>query len=116
MKYLILIYSNELVDAKLSEADMNKLLQEYYAYGDALKGAKALIAGEALKPVSTATTVRMRNGKVNHTDGPFAETKEQLGGFYLIDVPDLEQALAWAAKCPSASSGSIEVRPLMDFS
>lgn len=79
---------------------MNKLLQEYDAYGDALKGAKALIAGEALKP--TSTTVRMRNGKVNHTDGPLAETKEQLGGFYLIDVPDLEQALAWAAKCPSA--------------
>ena len=74
---------------------MNKLLQEFDAYGDALKGAKARIAGEALKPVSTATTVRMRNGKVNHTDGPFAETREQLGGVYLIDVPDLEQALAW---------------------
>ena len=91
---------------------MNKLLQEYDAYDDALERAKALIAGEA---VSTAITVRMRNGEVNHTDGPLAETKEQLGGFYLIDVPDREQALTCAAKCPSASSGSIEVRPLMNY-
>jgi hypothetical protein len=115
VKYLMLLYGNEAVDAKLSEAEMNALISEYFAYDDQLKAAKALIAGEALKPVSTATTVRVRSGKALHTDGPFAETKEQLGGFYLIDVPDLEKALEWAAKCPASRSGSVEVRPLMEF-
>lgn len=116
MKYLVLIYGDESVEAKLSEAEMGKLMQEYFAYGEALKKAKAYLGGEALKPVSTATTLRVRNGKTTHTDGPFAETKEQLGGFYLIEAPNLEMALELGAQCPGAKTGSIEVRPIMDYS
>ena len=115
MKYLILVYANEAIEANLTEAETNKMIQEYFVFADGLAGAKALITGEALKPVSTATTLRVRNGKVTHTDGPFAETKEQLGGFYLIEAPDLEKALEWGAKCPGAKTGSIEVRPVMDY-
>jgi len=115
MKYLILIYGSEAQDAKVSEAEMGKLLQEYRAYGEVLTKAKTYLAGEGLKPVSTATTIRVRNGKATHTDGPFAETKEQLGGFYLIDAPNLEKALELGAQCPGAKTGSVEVRPVMDY-
>jgi hypothetical protein len=116
MKYLILIYGNEAAMAKQTEADMAAMMKDYYAYGDDLRSSKAYLAGEALKPVSTATTVRVRSGKAMHTDGPFAETKEQLGGFYMIEAPNLEKALEWGAKCPGAKDGAVEVRPVMDFS
>jgi hypothetical protein len=84
----------------------------YSAYGKEMAEAGVIRGGAELKPISTATTVRVQNGKVLTLDGPFAETKEQLGGFYLVEVENLEQALAWAAKCPGASDGCVEVRPL----
>lgn len=115
MKYLVLIYGSETQDAKLTEGDMKHMMNEYFAYSAAMKEAKVLLAGEGLKPIATATTVRVRNGKTTHTDGPFAETKEQLGGFYLIETPNLEKALEWGAKCPGAKHGSVEVRPVMDY-
>ena len=115
MRYMLLIYDDEKVWARMSKAEVDRTMGAYFAYTDDLKKAKVLVTGDALKPVETATTVRVRDGKALHVDGPFAETKEQLGGYYLLDVPDLDAALRWAAKCPSAPLGSIEVRPLMEF-
>ncbi len=108
MKYLLLIYGDE---ARI-QAPNPERMAAYVAYTDALKHAGVLEGGNRLQAVRTARTVRARNGKASVTDGPFAETKEVLGGFYMIDVPDLEAALAWAARCPGAVHGSIEVRPL----
>jgi hypothetical protein len=112
MQYMILIYEDEKQFASLSEADMNKVFADYMQYSKDLAAAGALKGGAALQPVATATTVRVRGGKTATTDGPFAETKEQLGGYYIIDVPHLDDAIKWAAKCPGAPSGSVEVRPL----
>ena len=116
MKYLCLIYDEEAKMANMSEADANAFMGEYFAFTEAVKKSGHYVAGEALKPVNTATTVRMRNGKMSTTDGPFAETHEQLGGYYLIDCKDLDEAIAWAAKIPTAQFGSIEVRPLNQWS
>lgn len=110
MQYLILIYGDEAQWTKLSEAEAAKEFAAYMDYTKEMAEAGVLRGGHALKPTMTATTVRKRNGKVTTTDGPFAETKEQLGGYYLIDVPDLDAALKWAAKCPGSAYGSIEVR------
>ncbi len=114
MQYMILIYGDEKNFAML--ADNPQAQQQMYAaftrYGADMREAGVLRGGAELKPTSTATTVRVRNGKTLTTDGPFAETKEQLGGYYMIDVPDLDQAVHWAARCPAANGGSIEVRPL----
>ena len=113
MKYLLLIYENEGNFATVSEEDGNRIFAEYMDYTRGIKKAGNYIGGEALQPVATATTVRQRNGKTLTTDGPFAETKEQLGGYYLIDVPDLTTALKYAALCPGARyGGCCEVRPL----
>lgn len=115
MKYLVLIYDSESLMEKMPEAEVGAMIGEYNKYSEAMRSEKVFIAGDALQPVKTATTVRVRNGKTTHTDGPFAETKEQLGGYYLIDVPNLDEALKWAARCPSAKIGSIEVRPVQVF-
>ena len=115
MKYLILIYGNEAQYAKQGEASLAQAMKEYFAYGQSLEKSKAYLAGEGLKSVSTATTIRVRNGKATHTDGPFAETKEQLGGFYLIEAANLEKALELGAQCPGAKDGCVEVRPVMDY-
>jgi hypothetical protein len=112
MQYILLIYSDEKQWAKLNPAEMDKIYGAYMSYSKALADAGVIRGGAELKPVSTATTVRVRNGKTTTLDGPFAETKEQLGGYYVIDVPNLEKALEWAAKIPGATEGSIEVRPL----
>ena len=112
MQYMILIYEDEKKFASLSEAEMNKVFAEYMQYSKDLAAAGVLNGGAALQPVATATTVRVRGGKTATTDGPFAETKEQLGGYYIIDVANLDEAIKWAAKCPGSPSGSIEVRPL----
>jgi hypothetical protein len=112
MEYMILIYGDERGYGSATEAQLKAMYQEYGTYTQDLIKAGAMRAGSELKPVSTATTVRVRGGKVLSTDGPFAETKEQLGGYYLIDVPNLDEAVKWAAKCPGAKTGSIEVRPL----
>ena len=115
MKYLLLIYEDEALSKNMSEEEGKALYDAYIAYTEALKAAGVHRAGDALKEVSTATTVRVRNGKTQIMDGPFAETKEQLGGYYLIEVPDLDEALKWAERLPAAHRGSVEVRPVWDF-
>ena len=115
MKYLCLIYEDEKAYASMSKSDTDALMADYYAFTDAIRKGGQYVAGEALEPVSTATTVRVRNGKVSTTDGPFAETKEQLGGFYLIDARDLNEAIQVASRIPGARTGSVEVRPVMNF-
>lgn len=112
MEYMILIYADEGAWAGLDEKQLKAAYGEYMDYTQELIKAGVLKGGSELKPVSTATTVRVRGGKVLTTDGPFAETKEQLGGYYLIDVPHLDDAVRWAAKCPGARHGTCEVRPL----
>ena len=115
MQYMLLIYDDEKQWAGMSAEESRQLMQEYFAYTDELRQAGAFVAGEPLQPTQTATTVRVRDGERLVTDGPFAETKEQLGGYYLIDVESLDEALEWAAKIPSARLGSIEVRPVMEI-
>jgi hypothetical protein len=113
VQYMILIYGNENEFAQLAQgAAKGQMYAAFEQYTQDLKAAGVLRAGGELKPTSTATTVRMRGGILTTTDGPFAETKEQLGGYYIIDVPNLDEAIKWAARCPLAQSGSIEVRPL----
>lgn len=111
MRYLILIYENE-ATAPHDEAE----LARWSEYTERLQASGCLVAGEALQPTTTATTVRKEGGRVLVTDGPFAETKEQLGGYYLIDCGDLDEALKWAAEIPSVDRGPVEVRPVWDFS
>jgi hypothetical protein len=110
MRYLILIHENE-ATAPHDEAEF----QRWMEYTERLKASGCYLGGEALQPTSTATTVRVKNGKTLTTDGPFAETKEQLGGFYLVKCRDLDEALKWAAQIPSADRGPVEVRPIMEF-
>ena len=116
MKYLCLIYDDEKKAVTMSKSDLDALMTDYYAFTEDIKKSGHYLAGEALKPVQTATSVRLRNGKLSTTDGPFAETKEQLGGFYMIDATDLNEAIQIAAKIPSAKTGTIEVRPVEVFS
>ena len=116
MKYVILINDPESAWAKMPKSDADGMLGQYMKYTKEMIDAKVLVAGEALQPTHTATTVRTRNGKTVNTDGPFAETKEQLGGYYLVEAADLNEAIGIAAKIPGARHGSIEVRPLMIFS
>ena len=116
MKYLCLIYDDEKKAVTMSKADLDALMSDYFAFTEDIKKSGHYQAGEALQPVQTATSVRIRNGKLSTTDGPFAETKEQLGGFYMIEAKDLNEAIQIAAKIPSAKTGTIEVRPVEVFS
>ena len=115
MKYLCLIYEDERSWTKMPKDEADKVMGEYFAFTDGIRQSGHYVAGEALQPTQSATTVRVRNGKVSTTDGPFAETKEQLGGFYLVEAKDLNDAIQVAARIPSARYGSIEVRPVVDF-
>lgn len=112
MKYAFLIYQNE---ANMGEPDEAEMAQ-WWAFDNETVTTGAKQAGEALQPSMTGKTVRIRGGKPEITDGPFAETKEQLGGFYILDVPDLDAAIEWAKKFPNVGEGSIEIRPVVDFS
>ena len=112
MQYLLLIYDNENVWNDMSKEESGKAFAEYVEFTADIKKSGHFVSGDALKPVATATTVRVRGGKTQTTDGPFAETKEQLGGYYLIDVQNLDEALKWASKCPGTKTGAVEVRPL----
>jgi hypothetical protein len=112
MQYMLAVYGDERAGESMPREQMTEIINAYMAYGQALRDAKVLVASNRLRPTSTATTVRVADGKTQVLDGPFAETKEQLGGYYLIDVPDLDAALSWAARCPGASHGTIEVRPI----
>lgn len=116
MNYMLLIYSNEKADAEVPEEKQREVFGQWMAYTEDMKKAGAYVAGDALQPTATATSVRLRNGERITTDGPFAETKEQLGGYYIVDVKNLDEALAWATKCPGAQNGCVEVRPVMNFS
>ena len=113
MKYLLLLYQNERIWEGRSPEESGTIFQEYMDYTRGILRSGNYIAGEALQPVATATTVRQRNGKTLTTDGPFAETKEQLGGFYLVEAKDLDEAIKLAGGIPAVRSGSIEVRPIM---
>ena len=115
MKYLCLIYDEEKKLEAMSQDEGNAFMGEYFAFTDGIRKSGHYVAGEALQPIATATTIRIRNGKMATTDGPFAETREQLGGFYLIEARDLNDAIQVAAKIPSARLGSVEVRPVVDF-
>jgi hypothetical protein len=112
MQYLLLIYGNEAGMQSASKADMEQMMAAYGAYTQAIKGAGVLVGSNRLKPSTSASTVRIADGKTKVLDGPYAETKEQLAGYYLIEVPDLDAALSWAARCPGANYGAIEVRPI----
>ncbi len=112
MKYALLIYGAEADWTAMSEQEQAELYAEHEAFGRALGEAGAMAGGAELGPIATATTVRVRDGRPLFTDGPFAETREQLGGFYLIEVDDLDQALQWAGRVPGIGQGCVEVRPV----
>jgi hypothetical protein len=115
MKYMLLIYANEAGMQAATKKDTEQMHAAYGAYTEALQKAGVIAGGDRLRPTSAATTVRVANGKTSVLNGPYAETKEQLGGYYMIDVPDLDAALSWASRCPGASHGAIEVRPLWEM-
>jgi len=115
MKYMFLIYSAQDAGPQPGTPEFGALMGAYQAFGKEVNEKGVMLAGDALQPVQTATTVTRENGKVETTDGPFAETKETLGGYYLMDCKDLDEALKYAAKIPTAEYGRIEVRPVMVF-
>ena len=113
MKYLLLLYQNERIWEGRSPEEAGRIFAEYMDYTKGIQKNGNYIGGEALQPIATATTVRQRNGKTLTTDGPFAETKEQLGGFYLVEAKDLDEAIKLAGGIPAVRTGSIEVRPIL---
>jgi len=113
MQYLLLIYRKEKDRATRPETERNEIFQAYMSFAQGIRSSGNYVSGEALQPVATATTVRVKDGKTMTTDGPFAETREQLGGFFLIEAKDLDEATGIAARIPDARGGSIEVRPIM---
>ena len=115
MRYLALIYHQEADKARMSGSDAGQLMNDYMGCGEEIRKAGVFRGGDALQPTTTATTVRVRNDEVLTTDGPFAETKEQLGGFCMLDCEDLDEALKYAAMIPDARNGSVEVRPILEF-
>jgi hypothetical protein len=115
MKYLLLLYGDESQWADATPEDIQRDMESYGAFSEEVNQAGAFVAGEGLEATNAATTVRVRDGETVLTDGPFAETREQLGGFYLLECRDLDEAVRWASKIPSALNGSVEVRPVMDY-
>src|SRR5919107_2516631 len=115
VQFMLLIYDDEATWRDMPEAERNSVMGEYFAYTEALKNAGVYVSGDALQPTDTAKSVRVRDGRSVASDGPFAETREVLGGYYLVDVESEADALEWAAKIPSARFGTIEVRPVVVF-
>ncbi|HSW07837.1 YciI family protein [Aquabacterium sp.] len=115
MKYMLMIFANEKAELSATDADNQAMMAAYGAYSQALVQAGVMAGGERLRPTSAATTVRVSKGRTEVLDGPYAETKEQLGGYYVIEVKDLDQALSWAARCPGASHGTVELRPIWEM-
>ena len=113
MQFLLTIYTDESTSADMPPDAEREMMGAYREFGR--EAADVIVAGDALHPVSTATTVRVRDGEPLLTDGPFAETREQLGGYYVVDVADIDEAIRWAAKIPGASTGCVEVRPIVVF-
>jgi len=116
MRYLLLIYSQEVPPEQVSPEVWAQVMEDYNKYTADLDKSGVSKVGEALQDTKTATSVRVRDGKKVITDGPFAETKEALGGYYVLNVKNLDEAIEWAAKCPGAKTGTIELRPIMEFS
>jgi hypothetical protein len=115
MQYMLTIYDDQSSWATATPEEIGAMMKAYEQFSTDVKGAGAFVAGEGLAPVSAATTVRVNNGERIVTDGPFAETKEQLGGFYLLECKDLDEAIEWASKIPGTQSGCVEVRPVMEY-
>jgi len=115
MKYLLALYDDENQWMNMSEEEMGEVFAAYGAYSEALVEAGAMISGEPLEPTHIGQRLSTKDGKLVVQDGPFTDTKEQLGGYYLIEAPDLDTALDWAAKCPSATNGVVEVRPVWEM-
>ena len=115
MKFLLTIYGEESGWGDASPEEIDQVMAAYEAFGRAAAEAGVLVGGEGLQPTSTATTVRVRDNETLTTDGPFAETREQLGGYYLLDCSDLDDAIGWAARVPGAQNASVEVRPVMNY-
>lgn len=115
MRYMLLIWENEALSAAQSDDEQQAVFAAYMTFTDDIRNKGVYRAGDPLMPSETATTVKVRGGEPVTTDGPFAETREQLGGFYMVDCEDLDAALRWAAEIPSASRGPVEVRPIMEF-
>jgi len=115
MQYLCLIYTDESAEARMTREEGQAVMGEYFAFTEGIKKSGHYVGGNPLQPTKTASTVRVRQGKMSTTDGPFAETKEQLGGYYLIEAKDLNEAIQVASRIPSVKTGSIEVRPIMVF-
>ncbi len=115
MQYMLLIYSDPAREPKYGTPEFEDLMKGYFDVNEKIKADGAMVSGEGLKGTDTATSLRIKSGKVETMDGPFAETREYLGGYYVVDVPDLDAALKYAALIPSAAFGTIEVRPLMDY-
>ena len=113
MQYILLIYASEAEQSRRTPEENAKNFEGYMSFTDSIKASGQLRAGDPLEPVSTATTVRVKSGKVVRTDGPFAETREKLGGYYIVEAKDLDEAVSIAARIPDAVGGSIEVRPIM---
>ncbi len=115
MKYMLLIYSNPVEEPAYGTPEFDAMMEGYFIANEKMRADGVLEGGEGLKGIETATSLRIKSGKVETMDGPFAETREHLGGYYVVDVPDLDAALKYAALIPSAKFGTIEVRPLMDY-
>jgi len=115
MKYLCTIYGDESQWGNVTQEEMSEVMKAYFTFSEDAEKAGVLVAGEGLERTSAATTVRVRDGERVLSDGPFAETKEQLGGFYLLECDSLDEAIEWAAKIPGAATGSVEVRPVLDY-
>lgn len=115
MKYMLLIYANPEQQAAYGTPEFETMMNGYFALNEKMKSDGTLIAGEGLQGIETATSLRIKAGKVETMDGPFAETREHLGGYYIVDVADLDAAMKYAAMIPTASSGTIEIRPLMAY-
>ncbi|MCU0232236.1 MAG: YciI family protein [Acidobacteria bacterium] len=115
MRYMLLIYDPESAWESMPEAERNELFGEYMAFTESIRESGHLLAGDPLEPTATATTIRVRGGKAVTSDGPFAETREQLGGYYIVEARDLDEALGLAARVPSARIGCVEVRPIVEM-
>jgi hypothetical protein len=115
MRYMMMIYADEKQMTRQPAEGVTRMSAAYVSYTKALKEAGVWLGGDALKPTPTATSVRLAGGKTSVLDGPFAETREQLGGYYLIDVADLDAAIGWAARCPGAANGTVELRPVWEM-
>lgn len=113
MQYMLLLHGDESQDADMTPEGWAEMMAEYNAYNSALESAGVLRGGAGLQPSHTATTLRDQDGTIHLTDGPYIETREQLGGYYIIDVANLDEAVAWAKKCPAMTGGSIEIRAIL---